>query len=89
MTEYRVSSDVLAAKLAGETVLLDMTSRHYFQLNATAARVWDSLERDRTIEEIVADLCEAFDAPRDVVEAEAHELIASLVARNLVSERSE
>ena len=42
---YKTSPDVLSARLAADTVLLDMESKNYFQLNATAAEMWDALER--------------------------------------------
>jgi hypothetical protein len=82
--EYRVSPDVLSARLASETVLLDMRTKNYFQLNATAARMWDSLERGRSMEEIVAELGEAYAAPLDQVEVEAQRLLDALVDRQLV-----
>lgn len=81
---YRVSPDVISARLAAETVLLDMRTKNYFQLNATAARLWDGLERGETLEALVAELGENYDAPREQVETEARRLLDSLVERQLV-----
>lgn len=82
---YSPSPDVLSARLAGETVLLDMRTRNYFQLNATAARVWDVLERGATLEEVLADLEARFDAPREQIETEARALLEGLRQRGLLA----
>jgi hypothetical protein len=85
--EYLVSQDVLSAKLSEETVLLDMRTKNYFQLNATAARLWDSLERGRTVKEMVEELEELYAAPAEQVELETRRLLAGLADRNLILER--
>ena len=84
--QFQISPDVLAAPLAGETVLLDMRTRNYFRLNATAARTWASLEQGRSMEELLEDLERHFAAPRDVMEAETRELIGALRSRGLIVE---
>ena len=82
---YTPSPDVLSARMAGETVLLDMRTRNYFQLNATAARVWEGLERGWSEDELLADLEARFDAPREQIEAEARQLLAGLLDRGLIA----
>ena len=42
---YLIRDDVLTAHLAGEAVLLDLRTKQYYQLNATAAVIWTSLEQ--------------------------------------------
>ncbi len=85
--ELRTSPDVLAAKLATDTVLLDMRTKNYFQLNATAARAWQALERGLSEDQVVDELCAEFDAPRETVEAEIRQLLEALMARGLVRSR--
>ena len=82
---YKPSPEVLSARMAGETVLLDMRTRNYFQLNATAARVWEGLERGWSEEELLIDLESRFDAPREQIEAEARQLLAGLLDRGLIA----
>ena len=84
--QYRISADVLAAPLAGETVLLDMRTRSYFRLNATAAHTWASLEKGRSVDELLDDLQQTFAAPREVMESETRELLDLLHSRGLIAE---
>lgn len=85
--ESLISPDVLAAKLATDTVLLDMRSRNYFQLNVTAALVWQALERGLSEEQVVDELCAEFDAPRETVETEVRQLLVALLERDLVRKK--
>lgn len=85
--ELQTSPDVLAAKLATDTVLLDMRTKNYFQLNATAARAWQALERGLSEDQVVDELCAEFDAPRETVEAEIRQLLEALMDRGLVRSR--
>lgn len=79
-----VSEDVLTAHLAGEAVLLDMDTKNYYRLNATAAHVWKLLERGRERHEILADLLATFDVEEETAAAELDRLIAELGQRRLV-----
>ena len=81
--DLQISPDVLAARLATDTVLLDMKRKSYFQLNATAGRAWQALERGLSEAEIVDELCAEFDAPRETIEAEIRQLFGALTARGL------
>ncbi|HET6230664.1 MAG TPA: PqqD family protein [Longimicrobiaceae bacterium] len=81
---YQVPEDVLAAHLAGEAVLLDMDTKQYFRLNATAAHVWKQLERGLDRPALLADLCANFEVDEATAGAELDRLLAELAAHGLV-----
>ncbi len=74
----------LAAHLDDGTVLLDLHTRSYFQLNATGAVVWQSVEArdDRTA--AIARLVDAFDVAHADAATGYDALVAELRARALV-----
>jgi hypothetical protein len=74
---YSVPSDVLAAHLEGEAVLLHMDTKDYFRLNATAACVWKGLERGLDRAGLVEALCAGF-------EVELERLLGELESRHLI-----
>jgi hypothetical protein len=81
---YTVPGDVLAAHLEGEAVLLNMETKDYFRLNATAACVWKGLERGMDREALVNELCSRFDVqPGDASEA-LDQLLGELEQRRLI-----
>lgn len=79
-----VSQDVLTAHLPGEAVLLDMDTKNYYRLNATAAHVWKLLERGQERHAILADLLATFEVDEATAAAELDRLIAELGQRRLV-----
>ncbi len=87
---FKVSDDVVARELSGETVLLDLSSGMYFGLDTVGGRIWSLLSHEpRTLHE-VADTIEAeFDAPRDRIVADLLSLARDLRERELIVERSD
>ena len=79
-----VSQDVLTAHLPGEAVLLDMDTKNYYRLNATAAHVWRLLERGAGRDEILASLLATFEVDGDTAAAGLDSLIGELRSRRLV-----
>ena len=49
----------------GEAIVLDQDAGQVHQLNESAALVWDGLGEGKTVAEIAALLCEAFDIEHD------------------------
>lgn len=86
MTEpaYRVKSDVLAAKLEGETVLLHLGTKEYHRLNETASVAWNTLERSGDPAAATQALLDAFDIDFAQADAAVHRLIEELLQRGLL-----
>ena len=82
--QYTVPSDVLAAHLEGEAVLLHMDTKDYFRLNATAACVWQGLERGLDHAALVDKLCAEFEVDAGEAREELDRLLAELEQRRLI-----
>ena len=80
-----IPDDVLTAHLAGEAVLLDLRTKQYYQLNATAAVIWTSLEQALEPPQIVNALVDEFAIDAATAQAEMERVIADLRARGLVT----
>ena len=81
----KVSPDVLAAHLEGESVLLHLGSKEYFRLNDTGAAIWKALERGLDEADIVAGLTREFDVDADTAAAEVRRTLGELRARGLLA----
>ena len=66
----RRQDGVLAQQAHGQTVLL--------RLDDVGARIWELCDGGRAVADIVALLCEEFDAPEAVVQADVLEFIDDL-----------
>jgi hypothetical protein len=81
---YTVPGDVLAAHLEGEAVLLNMETKDYFRLNATAACVWKGLERGMDRRGLVDELCANFEVAPETAAGELDRLLGELEQRRLI-----
>jgi len=83
-TAVRASDDVVVRELDGEAVLLNLASGMYFGLDSVGTRVWQLIERHRSLSAIVAAMCEEFDAPAATIEHDVLRLVSELVEKGLV-----
>jgi hypothetical protein len=79
-----LSSDVLAAHLGDEAVLLDLAAKRYYRLNETAAVVYRALESGAGRDGAVQALLALFDVSERDAAAAVDRLLADLADRNLL-----
>jgi hypothetical protein len=65
--------------LDGETVIWDPDSGQVLRLDGIASLVWQHLDGSTPVAELVDDLAFAFDADREVVDADVGRLVRRLV----------
>jgi coenzyme PQQ synthesis protein D (PqqD) len=82
---YLIPDDVLSAHLEGEAVLLDLRTKRYYRLNATAARIWRGLELALEPPRIVDALVDEFAVDAATAQAEMDRALEDLRARGLVT----
>ena len=52
---------VLAQRVEGQAVLLDIQSGEYFSLNDVGGRVWELCDGTRTVAEVADTICSEYD----------------------------
>lgn len=82
----RPSSDVIGHRLGDEFVLIHLQTNKMYELNVTAARIWELLDEGCGRAEIEGRLLDEFDADDGVVPAEVDALLAHLASERLISE---
>jgi hypothetical protein len=83
-TRLRPKPDVLARELAGEAVLLDLASGHYFGLNATGVRIWELLSEGAELGRILEQLEKEYAPAPDALRSDLLELCRELEREGLV-----
>lgn len=86
LLEERVRREdgILAQEAHGQTVLLRLADGGYYALDEVGAMIWNLCDGGRAIGEIVAQLCQEFDAPEGVVRADVLEFIDDLRRERLL-----
>jgi hypothetical protein len=71
----------------GEGVLVDLNSKHYYQLNETAMLVWRGLEDGQSLPEIIGKMTAAYDVTEEHAAASVEKILEDFESRNLVEPR--
>jgi hypothetical protein len=82
---FEINGQVIDETIDGETIIINLASGNYYNLNASGAAAWRALRRRSTADELAAYLSSQFDAPPDDIRAGVDELIARLRDEGLVS----
>ncbi len=81
----RPSDDVVFTEFdGGDGILVDLNTKKYFQMNATATVIWQGLNKGRTSEEIVRNIVDKYDVMPDQAARSVQRLIGTLRDLNLV-----
>lgn len=80
----RFSPDVVFRELAGESVVLDLSSGRYFGLNAVGTRVWQLIGQGETVEGLLHSVTAEYDADASTIERDVLALLDDLEKRGLV-----
>ena len=80
----RRQDGILAQEAQGQTVLLRLDDGGYYALDEVGAMIWELCDGGRSVGEIVGLLCEEFDAPAAIVQADVLEFIDDLRRERLL-----
>jgi len=81
-----IPSEVLAAHLGDEAVLLDLNAKRYYRLNESAAVVFRALEEGEGRDGAIRRLTAAFDVSESDAASAVDTVLADLAARGLVAQ---
>jgi len=68
----------------GEGILVDLNTKQYYRLNETGALIWRSLEKGRTVEEIVSEMQKLYLVTSEHAQTSVDKLLRTLEFNKLV-----
>lgn len=80
----RRSEDCAWNEIDGELVIVSSGRGTISALNGVGAEVWAMCEGRTTLPEIVADICERFEASREVAEPDVMAFLEAMLAQGLI-----
>jgi hypothetical protein len=81
----RIADDVIGEVLDGEAVLLHVKTGQYYTLNRSGTRIWQLIERHRSIEQVTSALCSEYDVDASTAQADIVELVSRLESKGLLT----
>lgn len=76
--------ETISSTLDGEEVILHAESEEYFGLNEVGTKTWESLEQQRTVDELVTIVSEEFDVSEEQSRRDVESFLDDLEAANLI-----
>jgi hypothetical protein len=89
---YAPSQDVVAREIEGELIIVPLAAGigdmedELFTLNKTGRAIWDRLDGQKTLQDIVTDLCAEFSAPAAAITQDVAGFTAELLKRRMLVE---
>lgn len=83
--QVRPNGEVLFQEVAGEAVLLNLSSERYFGLDPVGTRIWGLLNRGLSLGQVHQDLCDTYDASPEQLQADLLTLLTQLAEAGLVT----
>ena len=80
-----VRPEVVFKEVAGEGVLLDLTSGLYFGLDATSTRLWQLIQQHGRLTPVIDDMLAEFEVDAARLHEDVAAFVRELARRNLVS----
>jgi hypothetical protein len=80
----RPATDIIDRNLGETAVLIRLQTKKIYELNTTAARIWDLLKSGVTKEHVVDTLVSEFNSDREALSEAVDELLEMLQAEGLV-----
>lgn len=89
---YVPSEDIVAREIEGELIIVPLVAGignmedELFTLNETGRAIWDKLDGERSLEEVVKELSIEFEAPEGEIEKDVMGLAQELLKKRIIVE---
>ena len=89
---YAPSENIVAREIQGELIIVPLVSGigdmedELYTLNLTGKAVWEKLDEQKCLKDIVKELIEEFDAPQGEIQKDVVGLVQELLKRKMVVE---
>jgi len=91
-TTYVPSNDIVARNIEGEIIIVPLaadigdTDDELYTLNETGQAIWERLDGQRSLKDVVADLAAQYEAPEGEIKQDVLGLVGELVRRRILVE---
>ncbi len=88
---YAPSEDIVAREIEGELIIVPLVAGigdmedELYTLNETGRAIWDKLDGQRSLSDVVRDLSAEFEAPHEEIERDVKGLVEELMRRRMVA----
>ncbi|PSO82374.1 MAG: PqqD family protein [Cyanobacteria bacterium QS_4_48_99] len=85
----RPTQDQVSSDLAGEAVILHLNSGVYYGVNEVGARIWNSIQQQKTVNDLQGMLLEEYEVEPEQLRSDTLPLLQQLAAEGLIEVKNE
>ena len=85
----RATQDQVSSDLAGEAVILHLNSGVYYGVNEVGARIWNSIQQQKTVNDLQGMLLEEYEVEPEQLRSDTLPLLQQLAAEGLIEVKNE
>lgn len=78
------SQEVAAKVIGGEAIMINLLSGVYYSMDHVGGAIWELIESDHSIEELVTAITARYDVSREQAEADVQRFVEELMPENLI-----
>jgi len=79
------ANGIVGSKMDGEVVMMNIEKGKYYCLDEVASRIWDIIEEEKSVEEVVDVLLNEYDVSKDECMNDVVELFENLFSQDLIT----
>ena len=83
-TKVTFADTVFAQEVDGEMVLLDMNSENYFGLDAVGTDIWQAMQEEDTLKEVLAVLLVQYEVEEEILKKDLFHFVEKLQESGLI-----
>lgn len=87
MERYKRTENNLSSKINDELVMVNIDQGAYFTMNAVATRIWELLEVERSLDELVDQLTSEYEIDRATCTEEVLTFLSALLNNGIVERK--
>jgi hypothetical protein len=76
---------VIHQTIDDEVIIINLDKGHYFSLSNAGVDIWELIDLEATLDQIVNGLVEYYEGAQDSIEAEVYRLLSALEAEELIA----
>jgi len=84
-SNVKISSEILAQEVDGETVLLDLRSENYFGLDEVGTRIWQLLQQQKQLQKVFNIMLQEYDVDAKQLQDDLNDLLDKLIDEGLIT----
>jgi len=94
-TKYRITDDIVAREIEGELIIVPLTSGigdledELFTLNGTGRSIWERLDGNQTLQQVVESLNQDFKDSSNSIEDDVTGFVSELIRMKMVVKASD